>query len=207
MNTKRIETEYKLLEILGDPVRAQIYFEAMIQKEITAKQLMEKLTINRSTLTHHLTKMVEEGIFDVRVQAIGRPIKYYRISESMTKRLIIKKTDKGEDSEQSLRNRIAYLESAIAHLQVITTTTQRLAKELIDELKTIDQKKQVGKLPKLLTFSFSLLSEKEAELLSGRYTKLIKEIQDELREMDSKKDKPSPNYIMFSGLIPTIRSE
>ena len=109
MNAKKIDKEYKLLEILGDPVRAHIYFEAMIQKEITAKQLMEKLTINRSTLSHHLTKMVEEGVFDVRVQTIGRPVKYYRISELMNRRPIIKKTDKGDDPEQSLRNRIAYL--------------------------------------------------------------------------------------------------
>ncbi|MCK5298569.1 MAG: helix-turn-helix transcriptional regulator, partial [Candidatus Heimdallarchaeota archaeon] len=115
MNAKKSGEEYKLLEILGDPVRAQIYFEAMIQEEITAKQLLEKLTINRSTLTHHLTKMVEAGIFEVRVQTLGRPIKFYRISDELNRRVIIEKSEREETSEQKTRQRIAYMESAIAH--------------------------------------------------------------------------------------------
>ena len=205
MTTEKLDADFKLLEILRDPVRAQIYFEAMIQEEITAKQLMKKLTINRSTLTHHLTKMIEAGIFEVRVQTIGRPIKYYRISEALNRRVIIEKSDKGEIQEQTSRNRIAYLESAIAHLQVITTTTQRITRQLIEELKIANQKTEAKKTPQLMTFSFSLLTEKEVGVLSRKYTKFIKEIQEDLKEMKDKIDKEPSNYLMFSGLIPIIR--
>ncbi|MBK5114853.1 MAG: helix-turn-helix transcriptional regulator [Candidatus Heimdallarchaeota archaeon] len=201
MNAEKSNEDYILLEILGDPVRAQIYFEAMIQEEVTAKQLMKKLTINRSTLTHHLVKMVEASIFEVRVQTLGRPVKFYRISESLNKKVVIEKSDKGENLEQTQRQRIAYMESAIAHLQVITTTTQRITKQLIEEVRITNQKKEIKK-PQLMTFSFSLLTEKEAEVLSRKYSKFLKELQEELKELKDKNNKEPSNYLMFSGLIP-----
>ncbi|MCK5046473.1 MAG: hypothetical protein KAS22_07825, partial [Candidatus Heimdallarchaeota archaeon] len=98
-------------------------------------------------------------------------------------------------------------ESAIAHLQVITATTQRITRQLVEEIKTTNQKKEVKKSPQLITFSFSLLTEKEAEVLGRKYTKLLKEIQEDLKELKSKTDKEPSNYLMFSGLLPIIRND
>jgi DNA-binding transcriptional ArsR family regulator len=202
MNNKNLNADTQLLEILVDPVRAQIYFEAMVHKEITAKQLMEKLTINRSTLTHHLTKMVQKGIFEVRVQSTGRPIKYYRIKKSTDQPILIERVYDDKIPEQELRNRITILESAIAHLQVITTTTQRMARQLIGELKSKDRR--IDK-QQIVSFSFSLLASEEAEILNKKYMKFLKEIQDDLQKIKIDAEKDTPDYLVFSGIVPIIK--
>ena len=73
-----------------DPVRAQIFFEIMLQTEITANQLMNRLTINRSTLTHHLVKMEEARLIEVRIQTKGRPVKYYKLSKEQNRKVEFK---------------------------------------------------------------------------------------------------------------------
>jgi DNA-binding transcriptional ArsR family regulator len=207
MDSDNLDANVKLLEILMDPVRAQIYFEAMMQEEITAKGLMNRLTINRSTLTHHLVKMVEVGIFDVRVQSVGRPIKYYRISEFLSKKIVIEKPSDKQLSEQKLRERIMYLETALAHLQVINNTTQRITKELINELKETSQDRETKKKLQLMSYSFLLVTKKEAEALGKKYMSFQEELQSYLKNIRSKKEKISPRYLMFSGLIPIIRND
>jgi hypothetical protein len=58
-----------------------------------------------------------------------------------------------------------------------------------------------------MTFSFSLLTEKEAEVLGRKYAKFLKELNEDMEELKSKKEKEPSNYLMFSGLIPIIRSD
>ncbi|GAG68043.1 unnamed protein product, partial [marine sediment metagenome] len=89
----------------------------------------------------------------------------------------------------------------------LTATTQRITRQLVEEIKTTNQKKEVKKSPQLITFSFSLLTEKDAEVLGRKYTKFLKEIQEDLKELKSKTDKEPSNYLMFSGLLPIIRND
>ena len=96
-----------LFELLSDPVRARIYIEILVNKEMTAQELMEIVDIGRSTLSHHLTRFVEEEIFAVRVQSTGRSIKHYSIKSQQKREVIIKR-----DGDTKRKQRLMFLESA-----------------------------------------------------------------------------------------------
>ena len=104
-----------LFELLSDPVRARIYIEILINQEMTAQELMKVVNIQRSTMSHHLTRFVEEDVLIVRVQSTGRPVKYYQVNPHHNEEVVFK----GGEDEKTAKRRM-FLESASAHLQVIS---------------------------------------------------------------------------------------
>jgi DNA-binding transcriptional ArsR family regulator len=73
---KRIEQ----LELLTDPVRAQLHQTILNAKEegIDAESLQKSVMKSRSTLSFHLSKMVKAGLIDVEIPKSGRLIKMYK---------------------------------------------------------------------------------------------------------------------------------
>ena len=73
---KRIEQ----LELLTDPVRAQLHQTILNAKEegIDADSLQKIVMKSRSTLSFHLSKMVKAGLIDVEIPKSGRLIKIYK---------------------------------------------------------------------------------------------------------------------------------
>ncbi len=76
-----IDTVIQQLEILQDPQRAKIYSFILRETQATTEELMELTQIQRSTLSYHLTKMVETNILSVSVPATGRFKKIYKLPE------------------------------------------------------------------------------------------------------------------------------
>lgn len=190
----------KLMALLADPIRTQIYMHVLLNGEITAQQLMEHLPIGRSTLTHHLSKFVEADVFKFRVQALGRPTKYYSLNE--IKREIVLK---GASSEEKLQKRILFLESAASHLQIVTHIARERAKFLNEEL---EGKEKQNPKKVMLSFTFNLYNEKDAKIWNREFISFSKSIKSKLEGSERKPNTEEKCvYVAISGLFPMIRQE
>lgn len=80
MAEETILDKKKVVDLFRDPIRFKIFTELFFTPEKTAKEILDVLPINRSTLSHHLTKMVDENVLKVRINPTGRAIKYYSLA-------------------------------------------------------------------------------------------------------------------------------
>lgn len=182
-----------LFELLSDPVRARIYIEIFVNKEMTAQNLMKVVDVKRSTMSHHLTRFVEEDVMSVRVQSTGRPIKYYQINQHHNEEVLIKR---GED--ETIAKRRMFLESASAHLQVISNFILEQAE--ISGKETVKSKKSQNRV----TFTFHFMSKEESKIWEEEYQAFEKRFRKRRKDIISKT--PSLDYIAFGGQVPTRKS-
>lgn len=182
-----------LFELLSDPVRARIYIEILVNNEMTAQDLMKVVNVKRSTMSHHLTRFVEEDVLNVRVQSTGRPVKYYQIRPRHTEEVVIKS---GEDEKTAKRR--MFLESASAHLQVISNFMLELAEKSGKELAKSKKAKE------RVTFTFHFMSKEESKIWEEEYQAFEKRFRERKKEVSSKT--PSFDYIAFGGQVPTRKS-
>jgi DNA-binding transcriptional ArsR family regulator len=192
------EKQWRLIELLVDPVRAQIYFEVLTQGEVTARQLMKRLPIARSTLTHHLTKFVESKVLDVRVESTGRPIKHYSLNKDFEEAVVI--ADKDDEDTSGIKKRVTFLESTAAHMQMIANLTRTLAHNLA---KSTDLDRPSSEP---ICFVFSLLSDEEAPIWNRHHSRFMAEVESEIKTLAKEGTQESKTqHVAFSGLIPIIR--
>jgi DNA-binding transcriptional ArsR family regulator len=184
--------EMTLPELLADPMRARIYVEVLVNQEMTAQELMEVVDINRSTMSHHLSRFVRERVFNVRIETIGRSVKYYSINPDYSEEIITE----GEGT-LSVRKRIAFLESASAHLQVISNVMRERAEKL-RESTTLPRKKGVP-----ITFTISFISKEEAEAWTEEFHLFEERFRKKRDEIMKETSEPGFEYIAFGGLTPT----
>jgi DNA-binding transcriptional ArsR family regulator len=189
-SSEDIDKPWKLMELLVDPVRAKIYFEVLVKGELKAQDLMSRLTIARSTLTHHLTKFVEAGVFEVRVDSVGRPIKHYSLSVDFEETVVVKGRD---SSVKALERKIAFMESTAAHMQMIANLARMTARQLSE--KTVSETSD--KVP--TAFAFHLVSNNDAKVWTKHHSTFLANVQSELVALNgSKKQK---THVAFSGLV------
>ena len=182
-----------LFELLSDPVRARIYIEILVNQEMTAQQLMKVVNIQRSTMSHHLTRFVEEDVLSVRVQSTGRPVKYYQINPRRNEEVVFKV---GEDEKTAKRR--MFLESASAHLQVISNFILEQAENSGKEAAKSKRSKN------RVTFTFHFMSKEESKIWEEEYQAFEKRFRKRRKDITSKT--PSLDYIAFGGQVPTRKS-
>ena len=182
-----------LFELLSDPVRARIYIEILVNNEMTAQELMKVVNIQRSTISHHLTRFVEDGVLSVRVQSTGRPVKYYQINPHHNEEVVIKS---GEDEKTA--NRRMFLESASAHLQVISNFILEHAE------KTGEALEESKKAKDRVSFNFHFMSKEESKIWEEEYQTFEKMFRERCKKVSTKSS--SLDYIAFGGQIPTRKS-
>jgi len=182
-----------LFELLSDPVRARIYIEIFVNKEMTAQKLMKVVDVKRSTISHHLTRFVEEDVLSVRVQSTGRPVKYYQINPHRNEEVMIKR---GED--ETIAKRLMFLESASAHLQVISNLILEQAEKSGKEM--VKSKKSQNRV----TFTFHFMSKEESKIWEEEYQAFQKRFRKRRKDIISKT--PSLDFIAFGGQVPTRKS-
>ena len=182
-----------LPELLADPVRARIYVEVLLNQEITAQELMEVVNINRSTMSHHLSRFVKERVLNVRIESIGRSVKYYSVNPDYSELIIIE----GEGT-LNVRKRIAFLESASAHLQVISNIIRERAARL-KETTTLPRKKKEAPV----TFTISFISDEEAAIWSEEYSVFEERFRKRCAKIVKETPSSSFDHIAFGGLTPT----
>ncbi|NHI87969.1 MAG: ArsR family transcriptional regulator [Candidatus Thorarchaeota archaeon] len=178
-----------LPELLSDPVRARIYLEVLLRGEVTAQELMDTIKISRSTMSHHLSKFVEAHVFSVRVQETGRSVKYYSHNPDFNEEVIIEGTDDG-----ALRKRLMFLESASAHLQIISTL-------LLERAKSALEKQTRSKKGSKVSFTFTFLSKTEADVWNEEYAVFQTRFEERCKDLGESTDRFS--HIGFGGIVPT----
>jgi hypothetical protein len=127
-------------------------------------------------------------VFNVRIPDKGRSVKFYSHNPDFKEDLLIE----GKDST-ALKNRISFLESASAHLHVISSLLQERA----DMIRTT-KKKSTGK--KKITFTFSLMSIEEAVIWNEEYESFQKRFEERRKDIE-KTD--SLTYLGYGGIVPT----
>lgn len=179
-----------LFELLSDPVRARIYIEILVNNEMTAQELMKVVDVKRSTISHHLTRFVKEDVLSVRVQSTGRPVKYYQVNSRHSEEVVIK----SGENEKIARRRM-FLESASAHLQVISNFILEQAEKSEQELA------KTKKSNNRVTFTFHFMSKEESKIWEEEYQAFEKRFKERRKEVQTKT--PSLEYISFGGQVPT----
>ncbi|MFW9849132.1 MAG: ArsR/SmtB family transcription factor [Candidatus Thorarchaeota archaeon] len=174
-----------LPELLSDPVRARIYVEVLLRRETTAEELRKIVKVSRSTISHHLTKFVEENVLNIRLgsEKYKRNMKYYSINPDFSEEMII---DCKEDPDGTKKK--AFLESSAAHLQVISNLM----------LERIDSSKKRS----AVTFTFNFLSDEDAKVWMEEFQIFQKRVQAKCFNNSRVGAETEFSYIAFGGLTP-----
>jgi hypothetical protein len=95
-----------------------------------------------------------------------------------------------------VRKRKAFLESASAHLQVISNL-------ILERAKALDDKPQKRRKGRPVTFTISFISDPESKIWSEEYSTFEKRFRDRCKAEIGDSKKPSFDYIAYGGLTPT----
>ncbi|MHA2070705.1 MAG: winged helix-turn-helix domain-containing protein [Candidatus Thorarchaeota archaeon] len=191
-------------KLLSDPVRSRIYLEALLREEITAQHLMGLLDISRSTLGYHLVKLVESGIFQVRIQATGRPTNYYRLTERAKQLQILEKIKRSDNLQLNLEQYAQFLEVLTAHLQAVVS----LSREMSESIRAAkqDESRPTQDFQMTSHFIFNFLSNTEAHTWNEKVCKLLVELENEIAQRkEASQTSKEPTYVAFSGVLPILR--
>ncbi len=174
-----IETVIQQLEVLQDPQRVRIYFYILRENHATTKELIELTQIQRSTLSYHLTKMVETRVLSVSTPAIGRFKKIYELPECDRLQLNLDFTSLFETNNVSMLKKYLYL--VLLEYQFFTTLAE-ISYEVIKDgdmkILSISRNSRVNvELNRMKRFiprvSKGYLTEKQANYVEKRLKSLI----------------------------------
>lgn len=73
-----VETRVSQLETLSDPQRARIYFYVEMNERVSTEELLKVTGLAKSTLSYHLTKLVEKKLLAVEIPLKGQYKKIYK---------------------------------------------------------------------------------------------------------------------------------
>ncbi len=193
------ETENtSIIRLLTDPIRSRIFLEILLNKEVSTSKLLERINISKGTMSHHLTKLVNAGLLDVKVQSTGRPLKYYSLkktSKIMQEENVVKLTY-NEESKKSEKN--LFFQSATAQLQMIANLMK-------DTESIINSEKNREKDIKNFAFTMNIFSSEAAVIAQRKMKIFIKELSEELKILENNEDHTKEKvHFFFSGLFPIL---
>lgn len=126
------------LRMVSDPIRSRIMIEALLRGEVTAKDLIEILNINRSAISYHLGLMVENNILNVKIDEVGRPIKRY----SLKMRDLLIKFDEMINSASKEEKK----ELLLAKLNLFAGTMQMISNLSVDAMEQIEESSAITEI-------------------------------------------------------------
>jgi DNA-binding transcriptional ArsR family regulator len=125
---EKVETgqkiEFQLLKMLADPMRTRIILELLLHDELDTKELQKRIPISRSTLGHHLQKLVEFEIIKVRINEKGYATKFYSLTQSLISKFSLKQLIDTPDEKfqsQMIINSFASLVGVMQFISNIAT--------------------------------------------------------------------------------------
>ncbi|MBU7018028.1 MAG: helix-turn-helix transcriptional regulator [Theionarchaea archaeon] len=206
VTTIDVDTVIEQLEVLQDPQRARIYFFILRENQATTEELMELTRIQRSTLSYHLTKMVETEILSVLVPATGRFRKIYTLPECDRLQLRVDFKDIFESNDVTMLKK--YLHLVLLEYQFYATLAE-ISHEVIRDgdmkILSLTRNSRINiKLNNMKGFIPRVwkgyLTEKQAEYVE---TKLEPLLYEALTKYPSEnEDKKEPKYNVLLGQYP-----
>ncbi len=205
------------LEVLIDPIRSKIVFEIIFKGELTAEQLVELTKKSRSTISHHLKKLVESRLLDVYMNPTGK-VKYYRLNQDLTD--LMYTLDKESLLASSIEERSAFVLDmqqffvVINHIytSVLTDQIKKLEQNQPFEDVFFDEKigeityKTKGKTYPIPYHTSTITNEEEAFFLIGKMRETMKEYTEKFGgpEETMERLKKKPKYLFKAQIFPYL---
>lgn len=216
-NTKRIDMKSFLnqLEVLMDPQRTKIYLYIKMKGQATTNELAELLMVNKSTLSYHLTKLVENNLLIAEASQTGRFIKIYKLPAKSIIDINFDqdKVIKTQDSKQiwnylkSLALEYRFLANRIDYfLDIASKNDFSSINRSNDKLMTFKIENKSGFLPGFKQFD---ISETDAHFIETELIATITEhIQEKCKSLNDsieKRKKSKELYYTFTiGMFPIL---
>ncbi|MHA2504627.1 MAG: winged helix-turn-helix domain-containing protein [Candidatus Kariarchaeaceae archaeon] len=186
-------------QLLADDTRYKIFQETLNRGEMTTAQYLEVLKISKSTLSHHLTKLVDGGMLVVRVASTGRPVKYWSVNRGM---FVFKERLDGIGDEELPDYLQEQLDSQLTRISLLQSMLRDLTEQLekmegaeisfADTFKVVSEEpqKQLDYLPMKLTF----VSDEEYQEFVTLVMQFYREVCDNKDEGES-----TPSHMIYFG--------
>lgn len=215
------KVDFDPIEDLLDPVRSKILFETVLRGKTTAEMLEKTTQRSKSTISHHLKKLVLGGILQVSVSPTGKT-KYYQISEKMEDRGFAFKIDKESLLEASKEEQFNFILDLFRVNSVMSHVFSNLFSDQVEFLKnkgTLDNtyvdsedkiKFQVNELDSKIPIQLSTIASEEAvNLISKRIRELIIEIDEKFGPAIERIRDPTlnPKYLVNLEIFPYFIEE
>jgi len=208
------------LDVLLDPIRSKIVFEIIFKGEVTADRLVDITKKSRSTISHHLKKLVESGLIDVYMNPTGK-IKYYRINQNITDMMYTL------DKESLLASPIEERSAFVLDMQQFFVIINHIyTSVLTDQIKKLEQNqpfedvfydektgdlwyKIKGKSYPIPYHSSIITNEEEALFLIGKMREVMKEYQEKFGGPEGimERLKEEPKYLFKAQIFPYLDIE
>ncbi len=184
---------------IADPVRARIFFEILLHRKVTAKHLMKRLSISRSTLSYHLKKLEDDGILEVGISTEGRPSKQYSLCPEFSAPSFEAHVDESLDW---LTWRSVWLQRTIVHLQAVVSIAMTGLEELNKAIQDNAESEQSVESPidwmenTPYAYGYHRLTDEEASLWFRMVVEFVKEFEPKLEMKGNKR------HLAFMGVLP-----
>ena len=180
-----------IIKLLGEPIRSRIFLEVLLNKEVSTNELLERINISKGTMSHHLTKLVNAGLLEVKIQSTGRPLKYYSLRQ---------KTKIVYDEKHKKSDKVQFFQSATAQIQMIANMMKETSIE-ISSNKLGDTKVEN------FTFTMQIVSAEAAKIIQTKFREFMKDLTEELKKIENENEDYSEeqNHFFFSGLFPILQ--
>lgn len=204
LKPKKEQPEGKLfdpIEVLLDPIRSKILFEVVLRGEATAEILVESTKKSRSTISHHLKKLVEHEILEVFMNPTGKT-KFYRMSQDFTN--LIFTFDKEEFLKSSIEDRSTHVMNLYQLYAIINHIYANIFSDQIKLFQKYLPFEDVGVKDKVIEFKIKnkeikmpyfssiIVGEKQAAYLNKKLREVMKEYSEEFGDLEDY----LPNYDM-----------
>ena len=197
-----IDTVIHQLEVLQDPQRARIYFFILRENQATTEELIKLTQIQRSTLSYHLTKMVETKILSVSAPATGRFKKIYKLPEYDRLQLNLDFTDLFESNNVIMLKKYLHLVlleyrfySTLAEISYEVVKNGNL--KILSITKNSRVKVELNKMKAFIPRVWKgYLTEKQAEYVETKLESLLYEAIIKYPHEDRNKEKVKYNVLL-----------
>ncbi|NHJ47819.1 MAG: winged helix-turn-helix transcriptional regulator [Asgard group archaeon] len=185
------EESFDLFELLLDPIRSKIIFEVILRNEVTADYLIEVTDKSRSTISHHLKKLVENRILEVYMNPTGKT-KYYRMNQDLSD--LEYTFNEEEFSQSTIEDKSLYV---LNFYQVFAIFNNIYANIFSDQIKLFQkyfpfeevtrkngrfQFRIKNKEIEIPYFTAIIIDEERANFLKNKFREVMKEYQKEFGE-------------------------
>ncbi|NHJ86731.1 MAG: helix-turn-helix transcriptional regulator [Asgard group archaeon] len=209
-----IKALIKRLEVLLDPQRTKIYLYVKINGQATTDELADVLQVNKSTLSYHLTKMVESNLLSVQTPPTGRLVKIYKLP---TTRIHVDfnfdETIKNQNSEEiwdylkSLALEYRFLANRIEYfLDTMDKTAFHSIERGADNLLHFKLHNQNGFLPSFRQYDITAEDAQyiESELIRLINEKILEKCNSQNDSIEKRREKEKLYYTFTLGMFPIL---
>jgi DNA-binding transcriptional ArsR family regulator len=208
------------IEELIDPIRSKILFETLLKGRTTAEMLEKSTKRSKSTVSHHLKKLVIAGLLDVSIGT--SKTKYYQLSERAQQRGFAYKFDQEAFSKATEENQAEFIIDLFKVSSVLGHVHANLFSDQVEFLRSkipfdsvmLDEDNRInfkidGIKSKMPTQLSTIVPEEALKFISKRINELIEEIDEKFGSVVERINDPTinPKYLVNLQIFPYFNEE